>query len=154
MQDTYLGYNYRMDELSAALGLAQISRIDELLAKRARVADWYEERLAEKPEIEILQAAPGTTRLSWFVYVVRLQPGLPRQVVAQKLQERGVPSRPYFIPIHLQPYMVERFGFRRGDFPVTEDLGDRSLALPFSGVMTEDQVDRVCTAIREVLFTP
>ncbi len=151
LQHTYLGYNYRMDELSAALGLAQISRIDELLAKRARVAGWYEERLAENSEIEILQAAPGTTRLSWFVYVVRLQPGLPRQVVAEKLQERGIPSRPYFIPIHLQPYMVKRFGFRRGDFPVTEDLGDRSLALPFSGVMTEEQVDRVCTAIREVL---
>jgi dTDP-4-amino-4,6-dideoxygalactose transaminase len=151
LQHTYLGYNYRLDEMSAALGLAQLNRIEELLAKRAQVAGWYQERLAEIPEVETLQAAPDTTRLSWFVNVVRLRSGLPRQAVAEALQDRGIPSRPYFIPIHLQPYMVERFGFRRGDFPVTEDLGDRSLALPFSGVMTEEQVARVCTAMREIV---
>ncbi len=152
LQHTYLGYNYRMDELSAALGLAQLTRIDELLAKRARVAGWYHERLAEIPRVETLQTTAQTSRISWFVYVVRLHPSLSREAVARALLARGVPSRPYFIPIHLQPYMAERFGFRRGDYPVTEDLGDRSLALPFSGVMTEAQVDRVCTALREILL--
>jgi dTDP-4-amino-4,6-dideoxygalactose transaminase len=137
--------------MSAALGLAQLTRIDELLMKRARVASWYQERLAEIPEVETQQTDPKTTRTSWFVYVVRLQPGLARKTIAQALKDRGIPSRPYFIPIHLQPYMVERFGFRQGDFPVTEDLGNRSLALPFSGVMTEEQVDRVCGAIREIV---
>ena len=63
----------------------------------------------------------------------------------------GIPVRPYFLPIHLQPYMVERFGYKPGDFPVTEDLGERGLALPFSGVMTEDQVELVCRALRESL---
>jgi dTDP-4-amino-4,6-dideoxygalactose transaminase len=68
------------------------------------------------------------------------------------LEGRGIPARPYFAPIHLQPYMVERFGYRTGDFPVTDDLGRRSLALPFSGVMTEEQVEYVCATLREELI--
>jgi dTDP-4-amino-4,6-dideoxygalactose transaminase len=72
-------------------------------------------------------------------------------MLASRLGEKGVPARPYFLPIHLQPYMVERFGWREGDFPVTEDLGRRGLAIPFSGVMTEEQVEYVCASLREVL---
>jgi dTDP-4-amino-4,6-dideoxygalactose transaminase len=87
--------------------------------------------------------------MSWFVYVIRLAHGIDRAVVAQRLAERGVPVRPYFLPIHLQPYMVERFGFQPGDFPITEDLGQRGLALPFSGKMTRSQVDLVCRALAE-----
>ncbi len=67
------------------------------------------------------------------------------------MEQRGIPARPYFLPIHLQPYMVERFGYRPGDFPVTEDLGRRGLALPFSGVMSEDEVEQVCQALRAIL---
>lgn len=148
LSHTHLGYNYRLDELSAALGVAQMSRLEELLARRARVADWYEERLAEIPEVERPYIAPATTRMSWFVYVVRFPAGMDRDALARRLEARGVPVRPYFLPIHLQPYMVERFGYRPGDFPVTEDLGRRGLALPFSGVMSEAQVDAVCAALR------
>jgi dTDP-4-amino-4,6-dideoxygalactose transaminase len=89
--------------------------------------------------------------MSWFVYVVRFDPKIDRDTVASRLGEKGVPARPYFLPIHLQPYMAERFGWREGDFPVTEDLGRRGLALPFSGVMTEEQVEYVCETVREVL---
>jgi dTDP-4-amino-4,6-dideoxygalactose transaminase len=86
--------------------------------------------------------------MSWFVYVVRFNLLIDRDALAKRLEARGVPVRPYFLPIHLQPYMVERFGYRPGDFPVTEDLGRRGLALPFSGVMTEQQVEFVCRSIQ------
>ena len=139
-----LGYNYRLDELSAALGVAQLSRIDELLARRQQVAEWYNERLADIEGVEIPVLPPTTTRMSWFVYVVRLDAGVDRKAVMAALEERGIPSRPYFTPIHLQAFYAERFGYRRGDFPVAEALGERSLALPFSGVMTAVQVSDVC----------
>ncbi len=153
LQHTYLGYNYRLDEMSAALGRVQMGRLDELLGKRQRVADWYAERLAEIPAVEPPLIVSATTRVSWFVYVVRLSPNIDRDKVALDLGERGVPARPYFLPIHLQPYMVERFGYRPGDYPVTEDLGRRSLALPFSGVMSEAQVEYVCQTLHQVLQT-
>jgi dTDP-4-amino-4,6-dideoxygalactose transaminase len=148
LSHTYLGYNYRLDEMSAALGVVQMSRLEELLVKREKVAGWYSERLAEIPGLEIPFVESSTTRMSWFVYVIRTQKGIDRDALAQRLEARGVPVRPYFLPIHLQPYMVERFGYRAGDFPVTEDLGRRGLAVPFSGVMTEAQVEYVCDAIR------
>ena len=137
--------------MSAALGLAQMERLKELLQKRDRVAEWYGERLAEMRRVAPTPRAATTTRLSWFVYVVRLDPGIDRERVSSRLEDQGIPSRPYFAPIHLQPYFVERFGYQRGDFPVAEDLGRRSLALPFSGVMTEAQVDEVCQALRQAI---
>ena len=151
LQHTYLGYNYRLDELSAALGVAQMNRLEELLQKRQTVADWYFERLSEIQGIEVPYIAPETTRMSWFVYVLRLNQAVNREKLASRLEEHGIPVRPYFLPIHLQPYLVEKFGFQAGDFPVTEDLGERGLAIPFSGVMTEDQVDYVSQVIREAL---
>jgi perosamine synthetase len=151
LEHTYLGYNYRLDEMSAALGLAQLARLDELLEKRDRVAEWYAERLAEIRGVETLRLASETTRLAWFVYVVRLEAGFDRTRIMHRLEERDIPSRPYFAPIHLMPYFVERFGYREGDFPIAEDLGRRSLALPFSGVMTEAQVEEVCEALREAM---
>jgi perosamine synthetase len=151
LQHTHLGYNYRIDEMSAALGTVQMRRLDELLKKRDRVAGWYNERLSEIPAIETPIVDTNTTRMSWFVYVVRFNSSVNRDALVKRLEARGIPARPYFAPIHWQPYMVERFGFRPGDFPVADDLGRRSLALPFSGVMTEEQVEYVCAAIREEL---
>ncbi|NJD57900.1 MAG: DegT/DnrJ/EryC1/StrS family aminotransferase, partial [Anaerolineae bacterium] len=151
LQHTHLGYNYRLDEMSAALGLAQMKRLDELIAKREKVAGWYNERLSEIPGVEPPQIARYTTRVSWFVYVVRFAPGIERDEIARKLGEKGIPARPYFLPIHLQPFMVDRFGYQEGAFPVTEDLGRRGLALPFSGVMEEAQIERVCQVLREVI---
>ena len=151
LQHTHLGYNYRLDEMSAALGEVQASRLDSMIDKRARVASWYSERLARIPGIEVPSVATNTTRMSWFVYVIRFSKELDRDDIAQKLGKLGVPARPYFIPIHQQPYIVTRFGYQAGDFPITEDLGKRSLALPFSSVMTEEQVDYVCQSIGDVI---
>jgi dTDP-4-amino-4,6-dideoxygalactose transaminase len=149
LSHTHLGYNYRLDELSAALGLAQMARIEELLSKREIVAGWYAEGLADMPGIEIPVVVPETTRMSWFVYVIRLAGEIERAGLAKRLEARGVPVRPYFLPIHLQPYMRERFGYIPGDYPVTEDLGERGVAIPFSGVMTREQVDYVCDVLRQ-----
>jgi dTDP-4-amino-4,6-dideoxygalactose transaminase len=149
LQHTHLGYNYRMDELSAALGRVQMGRLEALLAQRERVAGWYNERMAEIGGVEPPYVSANTSRMSWFVYVVRIKPGVDRDAVAQQLERQRIPARPYFLPVHLQPYMAERFGYQEGDFPVTEDLGKRGLALPFSGVMSEEQVDLVCRALAE-----
>ena len=151
LNHTRLGYNYRLDEMSAALGLVQVQRIEELLAKRAQVAQWYNDRLAGVELIERPYIALTTTRMSWFVYVVRIRPPADRNDIMQKMAAAGIPSRPYFSPIHLQPFYQEKFGYQRGDFPITENLGDISLALPFSSVMTETQVDQVCTALQHAL---
>lgn len=151
LEHTHLGYNYRLNEMSAALGRVQMERLDGLLAGRQRVAEWYAERLAEIPGVQPPQVVSSTTRVSWFVYVVRFDAELDRDGIAQSLGKQGVPARPYFSPIHLQPYMVERFGYKPGDYPVTEDLGKRCLAIPFSGVMTEAQVEFVCNALRQAV---
>jgi perosamine synthetase len=151
LQHTYLGYNYRLNELSAVIGRLQMDRLDELITKRQKVAEWYNERLIEIPGTEIPQLSSNTNQVSWFVYVIRLDESMDREHVADALSQVGVPARPYFTPIHLQPYMVERFGFRAGEFPVTEDLGRRSLALPFSSVMSEAQVDYVCQQLMRIV---
>jgi len=147
LRHTRLGYNYRLDEMSAALGVSQLKRINELLARREQVAAWYNERLADVEGVRVPYIGPNTTRMSWFVYVVRLASEVGRDRVMAQLKAQGIPSRPYFTPIHLQPFYVEKFGYQRGDFPVTEKAGDTCLALPFSSVMTEAQVDYVCKTI-------
>lgn len=148
-----LGFNYRLDEMSGALGVVQLSRLDEMLAKRAQVAVWYTDRLASHGDLlQCPVIVDDTTRMSWFVYVVRVPLRVDRDGVMRALEERGIPSRAYFAPIHLQPFYRDRFGFQPGEFPVAEDLGRRSLALPFSGVMTEDQVEGVCHELLDVLM--
>ena len=151
LSHTRLGYNYRLNELACALGIVQLSRLDEMLAKRARVAAWYTERLSGIDRVQAPAVADTTTRMSWFVYVVRFDSMNERTMTMKALADRGIPSRPYFTPIHLQPFYVEKFGYRRGDFPITEALGDTSLALPFSSVMNEDQVDYVCRELAAIL---
>ena len=151
LNHTRLGYNYRLDEMSAALGLAQLGRVDDLLDKRAQVAGWYSERIGEISGIDMPFIATSTTRMSWFVYVVHCQDGVDRNVLMTELQKVGIPSRPYFTPIHLQPFYQERFGWTRGVLPNTERAGDRFLALPFSSVMTKDQVEYVCDVLTQAL---
>lgn len=151
LDHSLLGYNYRLNEMNAALGRVQLTRIDELLARREAVAAHYGQLLAQVPGASAPVLLETTGRMSWFVYVIRLDPGLERRRVAEALAQAGVPTRPYFQPIHLQRYFVERFGFQPGDFPVAEDLGRRSLALPFSSVMTKEEVELVVEALDRVL---
>jgi len=146
-----LGYNYRMSDIQAALGLAQLSRIDEILAKRARVARWYDERLEQHDWLRG-QAVPSGVTKSWFVYVVELDGSFDRKdrdAVLAGLREREIGCSNYFTPIHLQPFIRERLGTGEGDFPATETVADRTLALPFFSNLGEDEVETVCTALAE-----
>jgi perosamine synthetase len=153
LQHTHLGYNYRLNEMSSALGFSQMQRIDDLIDQREKVAQWYNKYLIKIKGIQIPFVSPKTTRMSWFVYVIRINAQYDRDRTASRLEAAGIPVRPYFLPIHLQPYMIERFGYKAGDYPITEDLGLRSLALPFSGIMSEDQVKLVCSTLEECLCT-
>ncbi|MBL0389251.1 DegT/DnrJ/EryC1/StrS family aminotransferase [Tumebacillus sp. ITR2] len=142
-----LGYNYRMDELSAALGVAQMERVDEILSRRAKVADLYFEKLREVPGI-ILPQSVADADVSWFVYVIRFAEHLNRDEIMVSLSKEGIGCRPYFTPIHLQPFYKEQFGFQEGDFPVTEHVAKGTLAIPFFTNMTEAQVDGVVEALK------
>ncbi len=141
-----LGFNYRLDEMSAALGVAQLRRRDELGAGRRRVVAGYRERLSGHDWLRLPEAAPGA-KVDWFVHVLRLDQRIDRDRLIGQLAERGVQARPYFSPIHLQPFYREHFGFRPGDFPVTERVATSTLALPFSSRLTDEQLDRVCEAL-------
>ena len=146
-----LGFNYRMDELSAALGVSQVDRLDAILAKRAAVAAAYTERLAVLGDwVRPPGVRPGV-EASWFVYVVTLAPAIDRDRVIGALAERGVSSRAYFRPVHLQPYIDERFGTREGMLPVTEDAARRTLALPFHTNLPEAHVDVVAEALEDAI---
>lgn len=151
MNHVRLGYNYRLDEMSAALGLSQIGRIDEILAARERVAAMYTERLAAVDGVRVPTIVPETTRMSWFVYVIQLEDGIDRTALIDALQADGVPTRPYFVPIHVQPFYRERFGYAPGDFPVTEGVAARTLAIPFFTNMTENQIDYVVQKFLEAV---
>ncbi len=153
MTHVRLGYNYRLDELSAALGRVQLSRLDTMLAQRDQVAAWYGARLRLIDGIRVPSIAPATTRMSWFVYVIRLEAGIDRAALMAQLAAAGIPSRPYFVPIHLQPYYRARFGYQPGDFPVTERVAQSTLALPFFTEMREDQVDYVCARIADAIHS-
>lgn len=147
LEHPHLGYNYRLDEMSAALGVSQMRRLETFLDRRQKVAEMYTQRLAEIPGIEPPRARPGV-RVSWFVYVVRLPQGLDRETVMMSMQERGVPTRAYFSPIHLQPYVRDRLGDLSGALPVTEALARRTLALPFHNRLTEREIERVVETLR------
>ncbi|HVE67403.1 MAG TPA: DegT/DnrJ/EryC1/StrS family aminotransferase [Solirubrobacteraceae bacterium] len=146
-----LGFNYRLSDLACALGLAQLERLDDLLAGRARVAGLYREALAGVPELTLPCADGAAGRRGWFVFVVQLPRGVDRDGVVRSLAAAGVQSKPYLPAIHLMTFYRERFGHRPGEFPVCEDVAARSLALPFFPQMTEGDVDRVSGALRTAL---
>lgn len=145
LQYSRLGYNYRLGDMNAALGLAQLRRLDDLLDRRARVAEAYSQRIAIDGVTPLAPAA-GTV-MSWFVYVVRLAPDIDRDLVMQRLTQRGIPSRPYFPSIHLQPFYRERFGYRDGDFPHAEAASRATLALPFHANLDRAAIDVVVAAL-------
>jgi perosamine synthetase len=141
-----LGYNYRLDELSAAMGVAQLERLDELAAGRAQVVATYEAALSGRDWVRLPRRGPGEI-VDWFVYVVRLDPTVDRSRVMERLAARGVASRPYFTPLHLQPLFRSLLGHRPGDFPVTERVAASTLALPFSARLSDDDVRSVAAAL-------
>ncbi len=147
-----LGYNFRLSEINCALGLAQMRRIEEILANRRRVAGWYLERLADNARIRI-QRIPADARISWFVMVVRLEDRYmraDRDRILERLKGEGIGCSNYFPAIHLQPF-YRQMGYREGDFPLCEALADRTIALPFHGRLSEPEVDTACKTLDRLL---
>jgi perosamine synthetase len=145
-----LGFNYRLSDLAAAVGIAQLEKLDRMLAARAAVAALYETGLAGIEGLETPLVARGAERRSWFVYVVRLPERADREATIARLAERGIAGKAYLPCIHLFPHLREQ-GWREGQFPVAEAASARSLALPFFPAMTEGEVGRVCEALAEAL---
>ena len=146
-----LGFNYRITDIQAAIGLVQLERLDGMLADRAKVAGWYREALAGVEGLGLPCEDAGGDVRGWFVFVVQLPRGVARDDVMAGLRAAGVQSKPYLPAIHLMSFYRERFGHRPGEFPVCEDVAERSLALPFFPAMTEGQVARVADALARVL---
>ena len=146
-----LGFNYRLSDIACALGIAQLGRLEEMLAGRSRVAALYGEALGAIEELTLPCPDAGGARRGWFVYVVQLPRGVDRDSVVRVLATRGIPAKPYFPAIHLMSYYRQTFGHREGEFPVCEDVAARSIALPFFPEMTEGQVERVAEALAAVV---
>lgn len=142
LEHTRLGYNYRLDELSAALGLSQMRRLVSILSARESEAARYSTRLAGLKEVKAPYVEPSC-RMSWFVYVIQLQAGIDRDKVMAYLSAYGVGCRLYFTPIHLQPFYREKFGFKEGDFSVTESVARSTIALPFFNNLDDTALDYV-----------
>ena len=148
-----LGYNYRLSDINCALGIVQLSRIDEIIANRRQVAKWYRRMLADDDRL-IVPVEPAGCDMSWFVFVVRLAEEFTlkqRNAILKQMRSQGIELGNYFPPVHLQPFISERFGCKQGDFPVTERVCKSTIALPFYNNLTEDEVAIVCRELKQTL---
>ncbi len=148
-----LGYNYRLSDINCALGIAQLSRIDEIKARRRQVAEWYREMLVGDGRL-IVPAEPKGCELSWFVFVVRLADEFTHQQrdrILGRMRKRNIEVGNYFPPVHLMPFIAGPFGYKPGDFPAAEAASQRTIALPFHNRLTQDQVSTVCKTLKQVL---
>jgi perosamine synthetase len=150
LQHGRLGYNYRLDDISAALGIGQLEKLDRIVVDRRRVASVYSELLADV-DIEPPLADDDDHVRSWFVYVVKLPAGVDRDAVMARLSDDGIATAPYLPSIHLQSYMRERYGFAEGMLPVSEDCSARTMALPFHTRLERGDQERVVEALRVAL---
>ena len=150
-----LGYNYRLSDIHCALGVVQLSRIDEIKARRRQVAEWYQEMLADDDRLIVPREAPGC-EISWFVFVVQLAERFgieQRDRVLQEMRRQDVQVGNYFTPVHLQPFIAGRYGYRAGDFPLAESASSRTVALPFHNRLTQDEAAIVCGTLKAILDT-
>jgi len=150
-----LGYNFRLSDINCALGITQLSRIEQIRAKRRQVAKWYQEMLAGDDRL-IVPAEPDNCDMSWFVFVVRLADtfsGQQRDRILEAMKGCGIEVGNYFPPVHLQPFIAKQFGYKEGDFPITEAVCKSTIALPFYNNLTKDEVAIVCKELKEILNT-
>ncbi len=147
-----LGYNFRLSDINCALGIAQLSRIDEIKAKRSQVAKWYQEMLTDDDRLIVPKPDKGC-EISWFVFVARLAESSRsnRDIILETMINNGIQVSNYFPPAHLMPFMVEKFGYKKGDFPVTEKACESTIALPFYNNLSKDEVATVCKILKKAL---
>ena len=148
-----LGYNFRLSDINCALGLAQLSRLDEIKAQRRQVAAWYREMLAAEDRLIVPERRRGG-ETSWFVFVVQLvEPHTSKQRdrILQEMDRQGIQVSNYFPPVHLQPFIAEQYGHAPGDFPIAESVSRRTIALPFYNRLTQDEIALICGVLRGIL---
>lgn len=146
-----MGYNYRMSEINAVIGSVQMDRLDEIIEKRINVADMYNARLSRIYGVKTPYVSPKTTMMSWFVYVIRLGEGIDRDGVMEYLKQNGVACRPYFTPIHIQPYIKEMFGYEENDYPNTARAGRSCIALPFYNELGFKEIEYVAEVLEAAI---
>lgn len=152
---TRLGYNYRISDINCALGISQLNRLNKIIEMRDAVAKMYSQKLLEVEEVITPYISSDTTRMSWFVYVIRLTDEFgksERDYIIEELGKMGIQTRNYFEVIHLQPFYVKRFGFKKGDLPVAEFISERTIALPFYTTMTEEEIDYVVDNLKKAIL--
>jgi len=148
LESKILGYNYRLDEMSAALGISQLKKLDWIIKERRKVADMYYNELSDIPWITTPSIGKDRTH-TWFVYVVRICNG-KRDLAVEKLAKNGIETRNYLPVIHLQPFMRKMFGYKEGDFPIAEKISKETLALPmFVGLASKD-IKYICDKLKKV----
>lgn len=148
-----LGYNYRLSDINCALGVVQLSRINEIKAKRAQVAKWYQQMLADDERL-IVPTVQHNCDMSWFVFVVRLSKKFTfeqRNLILKQMLDGDIQVSNYFSPVHIQPFIVQKYGCKKGDFPITESVSERTIALPFHNNLSQDQVEIVCKTLKNCL---
>lgn len=150
LRHDYLGFNYRITEMAAALGRTQLKKLNWFLRLRQKAAAWYKIRLENIPGVNLLKADDTNHQRSWFVYVIRLDKNINRNKIIEKLSKEGIPAKAYLPSIHLQPYM-KQYGFKQGDFPICETISNSTLSLPFYSSMTEKTIDKVCQTLAKIL---
>jgi perosamine synthetase len=151
-EHTRLGYNYRLSDINCALGIAQLKRIKQILSQRESVALKYRELLADNPYLVVPETVIPDGKISWFVYVVRLNENFTRNQrdsIIGEMQKNGIGCGRYFAPIHLQPFYVEKFGYKTGDFPLAERAAERVIALPFFNKITDEQISESCEILEK-----
>jgi len=150
-----LGYNFRLSDINCALGIAQLARVEQIKAKRKQVAKWYQEILSDNEKL-IVPAEPAGCDISWFVFVVRLIKDFSleqRNRILEKMTNKGIQVSNYFPPVHLMPFMIEKFGYKKGDFPIAEKASESTIALPFYNDLKKDEIATVCKVLKEALDT-
>lgn len=148
-----LGYNFRLSDINCALGIVQLSRLDEIKTKRRQVAQWYQEILAGDGRL-IVPAEPEDCDMSWFVFVVRLTNEFSpeqRDRILHQMTSCNIQVNNYFPPVHLMPFIAEQFGYHQGDFPIAESVSQRTIALPFHNHLTKDQIATVCRTLQNII---
>jgi len=153
LENERIGFNYRISDINCALGVAQLSRVKEILKKRKRVAKMYNEKLKDFPEIRI-PYIPPEAKISWFIYVIQLNKKYTRKErnrIIREMAKKGIQCAAYFQPIHLQSFYQKMFGYKVGDFPITENISQRTIALPFYNNLKEEEIDYIVKNLKEIL---
>lgn len=145
-----LGYNYRIDEMSASLGITQLKKVEWMIKEKVKIATWYNDALKGIPDIVVPQIGPDRTH-SWFVYVIRIKNG-KRNAVMSKLEKAGIQTKPYLPVIHLQPFMRKMFNFKKGDFPKAEEIAEETLALPLYIGLEHKDIEYISEKMKKILY--